>query len=256
MKFHKYHGTGNDFILIDGMSSKDKLDFNTEFIAKMCHRRFGIGADGFIILSPSESADFKMDYFNSDGKRSTMCGNGSRCLVRFAHTLGYISDETKFEAVDGLHEAKVAEDISVKMIDVKVVEPIDEDYFLDTGSPHYVQFGENLDDLDIIKHAHAIRYNNRFRANGTNVNFVKRISNGIQVRTYERGVEDETYSCGTGVVASAIAGYQKFGDLGKEIAIDTKGGALKVSFATDGTQFTSVWLHGPAEKVFSGQFPR
>jgi len=258
MKFHKYHGTGNDFVLVDGMSPDAKLDFQTEFIAELCHRRFGVGADGFIILAPSDIADFKMDYFNSDGKRSTMCGNGSRCLVRFAHSLGYISEETTFEAVDGLHEAKVSDNISVKMIDVQSVEKIGDDFFLDTGSPHYVQFkedvqfGDGLDDLNIIEHAHAIRYNDRFRANGTNVNFVKRLLDGIQVRTYERGVEDETYSCGTGVVASAMASYLKFENIGNNISIKTKGGRLNVSFDAEGNHFTNVWLHGPAKEVFVG----
>jgi len=254
IKFYKYHGTGNDFILIDGMQSAIEEEFNREIIAKICHRRFGIGADGFIILSPSEDTDFNMIYYNSDGNRSSMCGNGSRCLIRFAHSLGYIGEHTTFEAADGLHEGKVmAEVISVKMKDVTEIEKISADYFLDTGSPHYVQFAQDIDALKIREEAHKIRYDDRFKSEGTNVNFVEAFAQGIQVRTYERGVEDETYSCGTGVVAAALAHNFLNPASGKEIKIRTKGGNLTVSFELEDGHYKNIWLTGPAQKVFEGQ---
>jgi len=253
-KFHKYQGTGNDFILIDGMSPDFKFSLETRAIAQLCNRRFGIGADGLIVLNPSHIADFKMVYYNSDGGLSSMCGNGSRCALRFASNKGYLKKYVKFEAADGLHKAKVKETISVKMINVSDVEEINDDFYLNTGSPHYVRFVTKLDDLDIIAEARKIRYNDRFKTQGTNVNFVKIVPDGIKVRTYERGVEDETFSCGTGVVASAIARHLQDDKSGTKFNIETKGGKLGVSFKSDFNVYRDIWLSGPAQEVYIGQF--
>ncbi len=255
IEFTKYHGTGNDFIMINGMEDVSiRAYLNEERISKLCHRRFGIGADGLIILAPDSDSDFYMDYYNSDGRPSSMCGNGSRCTVRFAHSLGYVDDSCLFMAVDGLHKGKVSDKtISVLMSDVTEVHQAGVDFALDTGSPHYVRFMEDVDSINIISEAHHIRYSETFREKGINVNFVNQASDHIQVRTYERGVEDETYSCGTGVVASAIT--SKIGsDLPKEsIDVETKGGNLNVSFEKSEGIYSNIWLTGPAVKVFSGE---
>jgi len=253
--FHKYHGTGNDFIMINGMEDLSIREYLTEDkINHICHRRFGIGADGLIILAPDSESDFYMVYYNSDGRISSMCGNGSRCAVKYAHSLAYIKDSCTFNAIDGLHKGIVsANSISVLMSDVSQVNQSNGDYVMDTGSPHYVTFLEDVDTIDIINDAHKIRYSETYKNDGINVNFVKRANDHIQVRTYERGVEDETYSCGTGVVASAIA--SKIGDSNSESSVDirTLGGHLNVSFEHTKGIYKNIWLTGPAVKVFKGQ---
>ncbi len=256
INFYKYQGTGNDFILADNRNQSLPA-YHKEWIASLCHRRFGIGADGFIALENAEGYDFKMVYFNSDGNESTMCGNGGRCLVRFAHDLGIIGGTTRFLAVDGPHEAEVFEDrISLKMQDVEGVEQIGGDFYLNTGSPHYVHYlASGLDQLNILPEARAIRYNDRFHKEGTNVNYVEDKGDYLAVRTYERGVEDETYSCGTGVTAVALVNHLCSPEE-KEYrqVIQTPGGRLEVSFRKTGRQqFVDVWLHGPARHVFSGE---
>lgn len=255
LHFSKYQGTGNDFILID--NRKQVIDpKNFELFEKLCDRRFGIGADGLMLLENDPKYDFRMRYYNSDGKEGSMCGNGGRCIVAFAYHLGIIKSSTKFIAVDGEHNATIFNSnnhlkVSINMIPVTDIE-IGENYFyLNTGSPHYVQFIDSHDQFDTYQRGKEIRYNNRFAKEGTNVNFVSSHNNSIQVSTYERGVENETYSCGTGVVAASISNY--FKTKKTEINIITKGGDLHVRFApTLHESFDDIWLTGPATLVFNG----
>ena len=250
--FFKYHGTGNDFILIDNRSGKFNAD--SEIIAKLCHRRFGIGADGLMLLENSDNYDFKMRYFNSDGNEGTMCGNGGRCIVAFAKKLGLITEYTVFEAVDGIHKARVNNGlVSLHMSSVDNIDKLSSDYFLDTGSPHFVRFIDDVDEFDVYKEGRNIRYSEKFKKNGTNVNFVQIIDdNTIKVATYERGVEDETLSCGTGVTASAISAYVKNGGRAAKFNIQTKGGDLQVEFVEKNGKFDNIILSGPASFVFEG----
>lgn len=255
--FHKYQGTGNDFVIIDHRGKKIIDHENAKLITFLCDRRFGIGADGLILLENSDDHDFRMVYFNADGKQSTMCGNGGRCLVQFAHSLGIFKNQTTFEAIDGLHEAKINEDstISLQMSDVNKIIPLNNNtYELNTGSPHYVAFCDNLPE-DIKTEGAKIRYSDRYASDGINVNFVQPSADVIQVATYERGVEDETYSCGTGVTAAAIA-YAIQNHVKGEVTIQikTKGGPLSVSLVRiNDSDFKNIWLKGPAVAVFTGQ---
>ena len=256
IEFHKYHGTGNDFVLIDNRDLSFPKN-NSSFIKKMCHRRFGIGADGLILLQNNKGFDFEMVYFNADGKPGSMCGNGGRCTVAFAHSLGLIKNKTKFIAVDGIHEAVIQKEIiSLKMANVKGIEKIGNSFFVNTGSPHYVKFADDVEKIDIVKEGKKIRYNARFQKEGTNVNFVELKSNTLHIRTYERGVEDETLSCGTGVTASAlVAAFVSSNLKTKQFLISTPGGKLKVSFSQKSPiEFTDVWLHGPAIAVYKGVY--
>ena len=269
--FFKYQGTGNDFVMIDQRLQKHLDPTDRERIAHFCDRRFGIGADGLILLekptpqSPNISIsqlDFEMVYFNADGSASSMCGNGGRCLVAFAHFLQVFDNQCIFNAIDGLHEAKIRPNgwVDLKMIDVSTVEIGKDFYLLNTGSPHFVVFVEDLRDIDVYENGREIRYSERFRTEGVNVNFVEIQPNGsLRVATYERGVEAETYSCGTGVTAAAIAFSLKKSVNNsitqyQNIPIQTKGGALEVHFqrSTDGI-FSDVWLCGPATQVFAGE---
>jgi diaminopimelate epimerase len=252
--FYKYQGTGNDFIIIDNRcNSFDKN--NATLISKLCHRRFGIGADGLILLQNHEHLDFEMVYFNSDGRLSSMCGNGGRCIVAFANFLGIIENETLFMAVDGEHHARITENgsIELQMKDVSEVVSSNSHLFLDTGSPHHVQIVKDLDNLDVKHEGALIRYSELYDASGSNINFVETMPGGFKVRTYERGVEDETLSCGTGVTAVALAMYHAAHTSNETVQIQTKGGELKVKFHKKGDGYENIWLIGPAEQVFKGK---
>lgn len=251
--FYKYQGTGNDFVVIDNRYlSFDKN--NTKHIKFLCDRRFGIGADGLILLESHEELDFKMVYFNSDGNESSMCGNGGRCIVAFAKFLGIIENNTAFQAIDGVHQAQIEnETVKLQMQDVKHIKKFDSHVFLDTGSPHHVQMEADLSQLDIKKIGASIRYGAPYNETGSNVNFVSKVSDHeFSVRTYERGVEDETLSCGTGVTAVALA-MNYTGQTDKNlITLNVEGGTLKVSFEKNGQGYKNIWLIGPAIQVFKG----
>ena len=253
MDFFKYQGTGNDFVMIDDRSEAFPVT-NQALIEHLCHRRFGIGADGLILLRNDADYDFQMVYFNADGAEGSMCGNGGRCIVRFAHDLGLFESETRFRAVDGEHIAVVCEeDIFLKMSTVTCIEERDGLTFLDTGSPHVVRFVDDLESLDVVAEGRAIRYSSTFEPSGTNVNFAQVLDdNTLFVRTYERGVEDETYSCGTGVTAVALVAHQQR-SMNDPVFIQTIGGNLRVSFnALPDGSFDNIYLIGPAKRAFTG----
>lgn len=255
--FYKYQGTGNDFILIDQRTTKYLTRAHQAIIEQLCDRRFGIGADGLMLLEQREGYDFEMIYFNADGRESSMCGNGGRCITAFAKMLGVVDINAYFLAIDGPHHANVTavgDWVELQMIDVKSVEYGHDFWIMNTGSPHYVKMKSDLKTLDIHKEGRAIRYGERFAEMGINVNFMQATASGIEVATYERGVEDETFSCGTGVTAAAIAYWssQKNTAL-REISIVTKGGNLTVRLEPDGyVGFRNIWLCGPATMVFQG----
>jgi len=252
--FYKYHGTGNDFILLDNREGRIRL--SKEQVAALCHRRFGIGADGLMLLENVLGADFRMVYYNADGGESTMCGNGGRCIVAFAKRLAIFDDEVSFIAVDGLHEASIEADggVCLQMKDVNGMQRFEGHVVLDTGSPHYVQWVEDVNNTPVFEEGRRIRNLAEFAPGGINVNFVRLASgNHIHVRTYERGVEDETMSCGTGVTAAAIAASGE--DLGHfEYTIHTPGGELRVAFLKVSPDMAEqVTLTGPATFVFRGE---
>jgi diaminopimelate epimerase len=254
-KFYKYQGTGNDFILIDNRS----LSFtkSAEEIERLCHRRFGIGADGLILLENEEGYDFRMVYFNADGNEGSMCGNGGRCIVRFAHDLEIIQESTSFIATDGPHEATISSDlVKLKMMDVTGITDMKGDSFLDTGSPHLIKEVDDLSEFDVKHHGSQIRFSEYWQVKGgVNVNFISYLpDNKLYVRTYERGVEDETYSCGTGVTAAAIHAVFR-GGFEVPVNIKTLGGDLSVSFevSNEGTEITNIYLSGPAKRVFTAE---
>lgn len=254
LPFYKYQGTGNDFVIIDQREQQYLKTDDQALIERLCDRRFGIGADGLMLLQQKTGFDFEMVYFNADGRQSSMCGNGGRCITAFAHRLGMFTDHCRFWAIDGAHDAIVREDqwVELKMIDVAHIEKGSDFYYLDTGSPHYVTFRDDLTGLDVYEAGRDIRYSDRFRAEGTNVNFVQMGPDGITVATYERGVEGETLSCGTGVTAAAIAYHLKSGNGINQVPIKVKGGELEVRFKPGADGFSEIWLCGPAEMVFIG----
>jgi diaminopimelate epimerase len=248
-KFYKYQGTGNDFVMIDNRN--ETFPVSQAYIEHLCHRRFGIGADGLILLQNDTDYDFRMVYFNADGREGSMCGNGGRCTVRFAEDLGIFKHETKFIAVDGEHTAQAnTEVISLKMGEVHGLERHSDYDFMNTGSPHYVTYITDIQAFDVFLEGKKIRYSEEWvKRGGTNVNFVEVIDHEtIYVRTYERGVEDETYSCGTGVTASALSTNLRFG-MKSPIKVITKGGNLQVSFDEN---LENIHLIGPAVRVFEG----
>ncbi len=250
--FYKYQGTGNDFVMIDDRSETfDTSDL--DLVAKLCDRKFGIGADGLILIRYIEGYDFEMIYFNADGSQS-MCGNGARCAVAFSSFLGIVNEKTKFLAIDGPHEAEISDgSVQLLMGEVEKIEEKADDFFVNTGSPHHIRLVEKLADYPVLIEGKTIRYDNSYSPAGTNVNFVEPISEDeIFVRTYERGVENETLSCGTGVTAAALV-FGKDKNTA-EIKINTLGGKLSVKF-TSGPNggFTDIWLIGPAEQVYCGK---
>ncbi len=252
--FYKYQGTGNDFILID--NRQQTIALSTEQIRFLCDRRFGIGADGLMFLELELGFNFKMVYFNSDGNQSSMCGNGGRCITAFAKLLNVISDKCKFLAIDGSHEALILENniVSLKMQDVKQIEITNDFFFLNTGSPHYVKIVKDIEHYDVKGEGKKIRNSERFKEEGTNVNFIEKKDDAVFVRTYERGVEDETLSCGTGVTAAAlVAGLQGIVETKNSCLVKTLGGNLEVKFdRVLEKNFYNIWLEGPAELVFNG----
>ncbi len=255
IEFYKYQGTGNDFIMIDNRSEYFPKR-NIKAIKSLCDRRFGIGADGLILLEEDSETDFRMVYYNADGNQSSMCGNGGRCIVAFANKLGIINDVATFIATDGLHHASKhhENEVSLQMKNVSDIKIADDYVFLNTGSPHHVTFTEDLKNHQVKENGATIRYSDLYGKAGSNVNFVDQISNSeFSIRTYERGVEDETLSCGTGATAVAIA-MHRIGKTNKSgVLINVEGGKLRVSFEEKNGVYKNVFLTGLAEFVFSGE---
>ncbi|MCX6295512.1 MAG: diaminopimelate epimerase [Bacteroidetes bacterium] len=253
--FSKYQGTGNDFIIIDNRELKFDRS-NNPLVSRLCDRRFGIGGDGLMLLQTKIGYDFEMVYYNSDGNESSMCGNGGRCIVEFARVLGLVKTKANFLASDGEHEAFVKPGfISLKMNNVSKIESNAAFSYLNTGSPHYVAFVNNVRNYNVVEEGRKIRNSERFKEKGSNVNFVEKELNDLFVRTYERGVENETYSCGTGVTAAALVASLKNVSTAQDYCnIKTLGGDLKVKFTKHpDNSFTDIWLEGPATFVFKGE---
>jgi diaminopimelate epimerase len=265
MHFCKYQGAGNDFVMLDQRTHRWITRDDTDLIARLCDRRYGIGSDGLILLQSVEGHDFEMIYFNSDGRESTLCGNGGRCIAVFARDIGVAGEKCRFLAIDGPHEAEITagdikspSEVSLRMGDVRHVEQDGNTYILNTGSPHLVRFDSSVDTADMVAEGRAVRYSQRYRADGINVNLVSMVKDSpdcLKIRTYERGVEDETLACGTGVTAAAIASHQhrSLPPGTYHIPVRALGGNLSVRFTahTDGS-FTDIWLCGPAAYVFEG----
>lgn len=252
LEFYKYQGTGNDFIMIDNRHNAfDKRDL--KLIKRLCDRKYGIGADGLILIENLDDLDFNMIYFNADGSQS-FCGNGSRCAVAFSKYLGIIAKEAKFLSTDGEHSAWINEhgEVSLKMHDVEKIEKGKDYYFINTGSPHYIVQVDNIQSINVKEKGAAIRYNDRFKDKGTNVNFVSFEDNSLNIRTYERGVEDETLSCGTGVTAAALGYADAKNILEGKIQVNAVGGSLQVEFKKVDNIFTNICLNGPSKFVYKG----
>ncbi len=255
MKFYKYNGAGNDFIIFDNRD-KQIPNLSAKQIEFLCNRNFGIGADGVMILEKSTVADFEMAYFNADGSGGTMCGNGGRCLVAFAKKTGVITDYAKFLASDGLHEAYIDKNntVKLKMAEPGKIVPVnDKAYFCNTGAPHHLEISDDIENIEVFREGQKIRYSDRYKKEGVNVNFVQfEDTQTIRIRTYERGVENETLACGTGSVAAALL-FAHLNNSSQEISVKTRGGILTVHFVKQDDSFHNVWLTGPAEFVFEGE---
>lgn len=253
IQFHKYQGTGNDFVMIDDMGERFDLQAH-DLIAQLCDRKFGIGADGLILIRNHAEADFEMIYYNSDGHLTSLCGNGSRCAVKYAHQLGMAQDACSFLTVEGILQAKIENDlVHIKMPDVTDVQVFEDHYFLHTGSPHHICHVNDVENYDVYQNGKRIRNGAPYFEEGSNVNFVEtRDNNQIFVRTYERGVEDETLSCGTGVTAAALV--QGLEGATSPVNVKTLGGDLQISFENDPSGgFRNVYLIGPAIEVYQGE---
>lgn len=257
--FSKYHGAGNDFVLIDNRENLYNLDAET--IAEICNRRVGVGADGLMLLQKSENTDFQMVYYNSDGHTAEMCGNGGRCIVAFAKNLDIVGNETTFQATDAVHSATILEwngnsgIVKLAMSVSETVKPRLDGYFINTGVPHYVEFVDKIENFDVFGNGRKLRNHPNFAPAGTNVNFIEQISeNQIFARTYERGVEDETLSCGTGVTASALVWAMKNGQKSGKVDVKTLGGDFRVHFKenANGGGYSEIFLQGLVKKVFEG----
>lgn len=255
LHFYKYQGTGNDFVVADNRKN-EYGSLTTAQIHRLCDRRFGIGADGLMLLNEKAGFDFEMKYYNADGREGSMCGNGGRCITKFAYQLGLHRPLYRFLASDGAHEAEIDMDgiVSLKMKDVRKIRKFHNDFILDTGSPHYIKMVTHVADIDVYKKGYEIRHSKEFEEEGINVNFVEQLreADKISVRTFERGVEDETYSCGTGVTAAALICYHNENGF-NDVEVKTLGGTLTVEFdRIDDNNYENIWLCGPAEKVFEG----
>ena len=253
--FYKYQGTGNDFVILDNRNRKND-GLSTEIIRKICDRRFGVGGDGLMLLNTHPQYDFEMKYYNADGRESSMCGNGGRCLTKFASDMGILKSDYTFLAIDGVHESTIETDgtVALKMKDVEGIKQLHNNYVLDTGSPHFVESVGDVMHYDVYKRGQEIRYSKEFAKEGINVNFVQETDQRdlIIVRTYERGVEDETLSCGTGVTAAALVFSHN--DTGfNRVEVKTRGGHLSVEYDRVNGRYENIWLIGPAEKVFEGR---
>lgn len=257
MKIHfvKYHGAGNDFIIID---NRVPIQLSSLQIAHLCHRRYGIGADGLMLINSGfEGSDFEIKYYNSDGYEGSLCGNGSRCAVDFAFKFGMCSKNTQFIAFDGIHQGSILPNqrVSVTMQNVSQIQLFDDGWFLNTGSPHFVQFVSDIHNFNVNKLGKKLRFDSRF-PEGTNVNFLEQLQNTLYVRTFERGVEAETLSCGTGVTAAAIvyALHNQLSNNEHDINITTQGGTFTIHFLKMDNQFSKIILEGPVQQVFTGEF--
>ncbi len=253
IEFYKYQGAGNDFIMIDNRVGNIKTAEKLKLVNLLCKRRFGIGSDGLIFIENNKGNDFYMDFFNPDGSQS-FCGNGSRCAVAFSKQLGIIDSKTVFGAIDGIHYAEIKNDkVKVSMQNVHEVKKMDKDYFIDTGSPHFISYCSEKEQNNILEYGKEIRYSDPYKKNGVNVNMVNETAvNAISIRTYERGVEAETFACGTGATAAALSYADKHGLKNGMIAVKVKGGDLKVYFEVTDQVYQNIWLEGPAEVVFIG----
>jgi diaminopimelate epimerase len=257
IQFSKYQGTGNDFIIIDNRQFGWK-PIQKE-IAALCHRKFGIGADGLMFLSTMEGFDFAMTYYNSDGNESTLCGNGGRCITAFAVELGLVEKFARFRAIDGAHDSLVLHAnhpgyrIRLKMADTVIGEIFGDGIFINTGSPHFVVLRDHVAGLDVFQEGRKLRNDTRFAPGGSNIDFLEVRADGLFVRTYERGVEDETLSCGTGVTASALVMAHLHPENKGNYQITAPGGELIVTFSQHNEKFHDIWLEGQAEFVFSGE---
>jgi diaminopimelate epimerase len=255
LSFAKYHGTGNDFILIDNRAGQIKLSASE--IARLCHRRFGIGSDGLLLLNSHPTLDFQMINYNSDGRECSMCGNGARTLVQFAADLGLKKDHYRFLAVDGEHEATLKKNqIELKMQNVQGLKETPLGVAVETGSPHLVVTTKNIENLNLLEAGRALRYAEAFAPAGINANFTEWKDDTLWIRTYERGVEDETLSCGTGAIAAAIVASLDKTPIGnsREVKLRTQGGRLTVCFRRTGKeQFEDIWLIGEATRVYQGK---
>ena len=255
LKFYKYQGAGNDFILLDNRDHIFPVIGREQIIRGLCDRRFGIGADGVMLLENSAGNDFRMLYYNADGNEGSMCGNGGRCIVSFAHDLGLIGHKCHFTAVDGMHKAifHSSDYIELGMNDVEKIKLADDHAVLNTGSPHYVKFVEDLSSVNVYEEGKQLRNLPPYKEEGINVNFVENTGHGLRVYTYERGVEDETLACGTGVTAAVIA-MNEHADhkIESTVNVIVKGGNLKVKFQKINNTYTNIWLIGPGKRVFEG----
>lgn len=253
LEFSKYQGTGNDFILIDNRDNIFKA--SEENIKGLCNRHTGIGADGLIILKNGYECEFAMNYYNADGNEGSMCGNGGRCFASYLKEKGFIENYVTFEAIDGTHYALIKNnnEIELELNNVFFFKLIDNNYYLDTGSPHYIIFTEDIENTDVFSKGRSLRYKRQLFPKGSNIDFVEIQHNSIYVRTYERGVENETLSCGTGVTASAIATYLKTNKIQTHWKVKTKGGELLVNFDEEDNKFKNIKLTGPAINVFNGR---
>ncbi|MCB2221902.1 MAG: diaminopimelate epimerase [Bacteroidetes bacterium] len=256
LHFSKYHGTGNDFIIIDNRNNE--VNLTKQEIKWLCDRHLGIGADGLMLLFHTIPFDFEMKYFNADGGEGTMCGNGGRCIVAYAHHLGMSDQRAHFLTIDGEHHGEILEQkdhismIKVTLQDIHQIERNQNDYIINTGSPHYVKFVNSLEGMDIFNRGKEIRWDERFQPEGLNVNFVVSKAENLIVRTFERGVENITLSCGTGVTAAAVAADLKSNGTRNQYQIETLGGELMVRFEKQHNVYKNVSLTGPVKHVFDG----